>query len=400
MQRKAVGIALGLAALAGGWLAIGPDWRAVLAHPPLGRDVLFWSLAQRDAGFRMLDRVPVLAASHLVRAGPDVRPMPVGPPLALDVDLEAFLAHQRSAALIVVHDGQTRLERYGLGFGPTGRWTSFSVAKSVTSTLVGAAIADGAIDGVDDPVTRHLPELAGSAYDGVTLAQLLTMTSGVAWNEDYEDPRSDVARYDAHVPEPGMDATVSYLRTLPRAHPPGTVWNYSTGETNLIGVLLARATGRPLADLLSEKIWRPYGMERDASWLLASTGQEMSGCCLQAATRDFARFGQFVLDGGVVRGVRVLPAGWLERATRRQADIGAPGAGYGFQWWTFDDGSFQADGIFGQGIFIDPKRRLVIASNASWRSAEGETNGEWDERHAFHRAVQRALDREAGAPAP
>jgi CubicO group peptidase (beta-lactamase class C family) len=191
---------------------------------------------------------------------------------------------------------------------------------------------------------------------------------------------------------PGVNGTVSYMRGLGRAHPPGTVWNYSTGETNLIGVLVSEATGKPLADYLSEKIWRPYGMQGGASWLLGSDGHEISGCCIQATTRDFARFGQFILDGGVTPEGPVLPPDWLARATVRQADYGSPGEGYGFQWWTWDDGSFQADGIFGQGIFIDPKRRLVIASNANWTTALGLKDGEWPARASFYRLVQSAVD--------
>jgi CubicO group peptidase (beta-lactamase class C family) len=187
------------------------------------------------------------------------------------------------ASVVVIHDGRIRYERYGMGFDRDGRWTSFSVAKSITSTLVGAAIADGAIGSVDDPVIRYIPELTGSAYDGVTIAQLLTMTSGVAWNEDYEDPQSDVARFDAHRAEPGQDPLVSYMSTLQRAHSPGQVWHYSSGETNMIGIVVARATGRPLADYLSEKIWRPFGMEADATWLLDRSGGEIAGCCIPTA---------------------------------------------------------------------------------------------------------------------
>lgn len=378
-----------------GWMAIGADWRALLSNPPIGRDVLFWSHEQRRAGFRMLDRVPFIVSTRRIKSGDAIRLLKTGAPLYPGIDLYAYMAKQNTAALVILHDGKIRLERYGIGFGADGRWTSFSVAKSVTSTLIGAAIKDGFIGGLDEQVTTYIPELKGSAYDGVTIRQILTMTSGVAWNEDYEDPRSDVALYDAHKAAPGMDTTVSYMRTLKRKHAPGTVWNYSTGETNLVGVVLANATGRSPAQYLSEKIWSTYAMEFDATWLLGSTGREMSGCCLQAATRDFARFGQFILDGGSAGGAPVLPTDWIAQATHKQADIGAPGFGYGYQWWTWDDGSFMADGIFGQGIFIDPARRLVIASNSSWTSADGQRNGEWEARNAFYRAVQRAVDAEA-----
>lgn len=383
-------------ALGAGWFLIGPDWRALITHPPSGRDVLFWSDAQRDAAFRMLDKVPFIIESRPIEAGGNVHPLPAGEPLDLSgqVDLDAFMESQNAASLVILQDGKIRLERYGIGFTGEGRWTSFSVAKSLTSTLVGAAMKDGHIKSLKDKVTDYIPDLAGSPYDDVTIAQLLTMTSGVAWNEDYEDPASDVALFDKLAPEPGKSGIVTYMRGLGRAHPPGEKWNYSTGETNLIGVLVSEATGKPVAEYLSEKIWKPYGMEREATWLLGQDGHEISGCCIQAATRDFARFGQFILDGGVTADGALLPPDWLAQATVKQADIGEEGFGYGFQWWTWDDGSFQADGIFGQGIFIDPKRKLVIASNANWTTALGLKDGEWPARANFYRAVQQAVDAE------
>ena len=397
-----IGLALSaLVVLLGvGWWLIGPDWRALLANPPSGRDVLFWSVPQRDAAFRMIDRLPMIIESRPIKAGGAVHPLPDGAPLDLGggVDLDAYFKTQNAASLVIVQDGKIRLERYGNGFKKDGRWTSFSVAKSLTSSLVGAAMADGYIKSLDDKVTDYIPDLAGSPYDDVTVAQLLTMTSGVAWNEDYENPQSDVAQFDKLKAEPGKNAIVTYMRKLGRAHPPGATWNYSTGETNLIGVLVSEAAGRNVADYLSEKIWKPYGMEQDASWLLGQDGHEISGCCIQATTRDFARFGLFILGGGVTPEGPVLPANWLPQATVKQADYGTIGEGYGFQWWTWDDGSFQADGIFGQGIFIDPERQLVIASNANWKTALGLADKEWPERASFYRAVQAAVDRDAGAP--
>jgi CubicO group peptidase (beta-lactamase class C family) len=315
--------------------------------------------------------------------------LPAGRPLAIP-GVEAYLAGQRAAGLVIVQDGKVRFERYGLGFGARGRWTSFSVAKSFTSTLVGAAIKDGAIRSLDDKVSQYIPDLRGSAYDDVSVAQLLTMSSGVRWNEDYENPRADVAMFNNAEPDKGVDATVSYMRKLPRAHPPGTVWHYNTGETNLIGVLVSSATKKPLSQYLEEKIWKPAGMEAKATWLLGATGHEIAGCCLQAATRDFARMGLLVLANGVAGGQQIVPADWFAAATHKQKDIGEPGKGYGYQWWTYDDGSVAAQGIFGQGIFIDPKRHLVIASNADWPRADGGPQPE--AREVFYRKVQALID--------
>ncbi len=382
---------------AGWWSTLDKETRGFLAAFPTNRDVLFWSQSQRDAAFRALDRIPLLAKAGVIAAGPKASPLPAGLPLNLPVDVDAYMKSQRSAALLVVHKGALRLERYGLDFDAAGRWTSFSMAKSVTSTLIGAALRDGHIRSLDDKVTDYLPQLGGSAYADVSLRQLLTMTSGVRWNEDYGDKASDVAQFNAHKPDEGMDAIVSYLRRLPREAPAGARWHYSTGETNLVGILLGAAIGRPLAAYLSEKIWVPAGMEQQATWILSKTGKEISGCCIQAAARDFARFGLFILNGAKVDGQSIVPEGYLGEATRQQASIGQPDRGYGYQWWTYSDGSFAARGIFGQGIFIDPARELVIVSNANW--AEGASHVVPSQaRDAFYRAVQKAVD-EAPRPA-
>ncbi|MGR4870797.1 serine hydrolase domain-containing protein [Variovorax sp. LARHSF232] len=393
--RKIILGAVAVLAVAGtaGWASLDKETRGLLATLPTNRDLLFWSQPQRDAAFRALDRLPVLAKARVVAAGATTSPLPPGPPLALPLDLDAYMAGQRSAALLILQGGKLRLERYGLGFEREGRWTSFSVAKSITSTLLGAAVRDGHIRSLDDKVSDYIREMKGSAYDDVSIRQLLTMSSGVGWNEDYADPQSDVARFNNHQPEEGVDSLVSYLRKLPRVAPPGTRWNYSTGETNLVGVLVARATGKPLATYLSEKIWVPAGMEQQATWLLSRTGQEISGCCIQAATRDMARFGRFILDGAASGGSPMVPDGWLAQATTSRMPIGQPGRGYGYQWWTYDDGSFAARGIFGQGIFIDPKRDLVIASNANWAGGAVDRVASAS-REDFYKAVQKAIDDE------
>lgn len=380
---------------AGAWFSLDKDARTFLAMGQTSPDVLFWSVEERDAGFRVLDGFPMLAKARTIAAGDETIELAEGELLEIPTDVNAYMADQRTSALVIVHKGAVVFEEYGLDFSPEGKWTSFSVAKSLTSTLVGAAVADGSIASIDDPVTQYITDLKGSAYDDVSVEQLLTMTSGVQWNEDYEDPNSDVAKFNNHTPEEGMDVTVSYMRTLPREAPAGEKWVYKTGETNLIGILVSEATGKPLADYLSEKIWAPFGMQQDATWLLNPTGSEISGCCIQAATRDMARFGLFMLGGGKVDGKAILPEGWIEAATVKQADIGAPGYGYGYQWWTYDDGSYAAQGIFGQGIFVDPSRDLVIASNSNWERASPDK--EKQQRHAFYRAVQSAIDGPEGS---
>ena len=383
-------VLVALFAAGGLWFAsLDKETRGLLAALPTDRDVLSWTQGQREAAFRAMDRLPVLAKASTITPSPTPLPLPAGKPLDIP-GIEAYMREQNTAGLVILQDGKIRFERYGLGFDAAGRWTSFSVAKSFTSTLVGAALQDGHIKSLEDKVSQYIPGLRGSAYDEVSVRQLLTMSSGVRWNEDYEDPQADVAQFNNATPDEGLDATVSYLRKLPRAHPPGEVWNYNTGETNLIGVLVSSATGKPLAQYLQERIWHPAGMEASATWLLGRTGHEIAGCCIQAATRDFARFGLFVLANGVAGGKPVVPPDWFAQATRKQKDIGKPGRGYGFQWWTYDDGAVAAQGIFGQGIYIDPQRRLVVASNSNWTRAS--LGPEPEAREAFYAQVRALID--------
>ncbi len=401
MKKWVLGILFVIAGAAGlFWVTADKDMKALVSNLPTDANVLFWSIPQRDAAFRTMDRLPVLAKANIIEAGDDVHPMPKGAPLDVGVDVDVYMKAQRTAGLVIIHDGKIRLEKYGLGFNGDGKWTSFSVAKSFSSTLVGAAIKDGYIKSIDDKVSVYIPDLKGSAYDDVSIQQLLTMTSGVKWNEDYGDKKSDVALFNAHKAEPGVDVTVSYMRKLPREVPAGTKWVYKTGETNLIGVLVSSATKKTLSAYLSEKIWAPFGMEQDGSWLLGSTGHEISGCCIQASVRDYARMGLFMLGGGVAGGKAVLPDGWIAAATTKQADIGEVENGYGYQWWTVNDGSYAAQGIFGQGIFIDPKRKLIIASNSNWPQATDRQGGDQaQKRGLFYKQVQLAIDKEQAATA-
>ena len=369
---------------------------ASIERPHVAAEVLFWDQAKRETGFQHMEDI---FPTHTVKRGAHVHPLPVGKPLTVSVALggkaesiEQYMADYKSAGVLVIQDGKIRLEKYALGYGPTGRWTSFSVAKSFTSTLVGAAIKDGYIKSIDDPVTLYIPGLKGSAYEGVSIRQVLTMTSGVKWNEDYTDPKSDVAQFYTVKPDPGMDATVSYMRKLPREAEPGTKWVYKTGETNLIGVLVTSATHKTLADYLSEKIWKPYGMEQDGAWMIDHRGQESGGCCFSVSLHDYGRMGLFMLGGAKADGRSVVPDGWVAAATHKQADIGAPGQGYGYQWWTEDTGAYDAIGIFGQAIHIDPKRKLVVVLSSAWPRATGQDLS--IARRALFDAVDKAVDAE------
>ncbi|ODT89922.1 serine hydrolase [Phenylobacterium sp. SCN 70-31] len=365
------------------------------APAPEVSDMRSWTPQQRALAFRSVEKMFPVAD---VKRGERVRPLPVADRQIAPTftyggqshDVASFMAAQDVSGLLVLQDGRIVLERYGLGRGPDDRWTSFSVAKSVTSILMGAAIADGRVAGLDAEVTEYVPEMKGSGYDGVTVRQLLTMTSGVRWNEDYTDPNADVARVGAAVTEPGVNPVVSYMRKLPRAHTLGEAFTYNTGETDLAGVVVSRAVGKPLARYLSEKIWAPYGMEQDAIWLLDAGGHERGGCCMSMTLRDYARIGQFMLDGGVAGGQAVLPAGWIGEATGALVRTDQPEReAYGYFWWAQGDGSFAAIGIHGQAIIVYPAERLVVAMNAAWKDARSEDR--YRERDAFVQAVRAAL---------
>ena len=362
--------------------------------------ILTWPAAKREQYIAALDS---FFLTRTVKAGAHASVLDQGRPLAgfepggTRADyFDRFMTVQRVHGVLILQDGKIRLERYVAPHSPTTRWNSFSIAKSITSTLVGAAMKDGDIRSLDDRITRYIKALRGSAYDQVTVRQLLTMTSGVRWNEDYTDVNSDVARMYAQPPDPGFDMTVSYVRKLPREARPGTKWVYKTAETNLVGVLVAEATGKRLADYLSEKIWRPYGMQRDAEWMIDDVGHEQGGCCLAMTLRDYGRFGQFVLDGAQVAGKPVVPASWLSQATGTRVSTG-PGSGYGYQWWTREDGTFEARGIYGQTLHIDRSRRLVIVLNSATEQPTDRVSGQ--ARRDFIAAVQAQLDAPAAASA-
>lgn len=368
------------------WFNIDKHVRYLIVNQPTSENPLFWTTEQRDAAFQSIEKLGILPYRTIAKSDTTVPKKESTNRLTLDETLmDRFFDEQRIGGLVVMHKGNIVFERYGLEFHSDKKWTSFSVAKSFTSTLVGAAIKDGFIRSLDDKVSDYIAGMRGSEYDNVTIEQLLTMTSGVQWNEDYTDPESDVNQFNFHTPTEGVDVTVSYLRDLPRAHPPGEQYLYSTGETNLIGVLISEATGLPLSEYLSEKVWQHIGAEQDASWLLGPTGHEISGCCIQASTRDFARFGQFIAKGANVDGESILPEGYLAKATAQHVQFDA-GDGYGFQWWIFADRIFHGRGIFGQGIFIDIKNELVIAVNSNWPVA---SSSEYrDKKYEMYRYIQ------------
>lgn len=355
------------------------------ARNPEVTGLLFYAQDERRVAFEHID---ALSATRLIEAGDNPYPLQDTlqdfSDLTYQLDgatysLADFLAMPSAIGLLAVKNDQVLLEHYAPGNDRDSRWITFSVTKSVTSMLIGAAIADGFIGSVDEPVAWYLPRLRGTPYEDSTIRDVLNMASGVAWNEDYADPNSDVARAGG---ANGV-ALVEYLAALPKAHEPGTVFNYNTGETNLVGEILRAAIGNNAATYLTHKIWLPFGMESDATWLTNGPGGgETGGCCISATLRDYARLGIFALHDGVLPdGTRVLPAGWMAESTAPSRGS----AGYGYLWWLNGDGSYRASGIFGQQIYIEPASGVVIAAHSNAPAATG------TEYHRHLRAVTDAL---------
>jgi CubicO group peptidase (beta-lactamase class C family) len=369
MRKKILAAAIGFA-----WLTGAYHLNAAPADPPLppgGAAILTWTPEQQAWGYRNMEKI---APVRVFKRGKTVHPLPVAAQIDATFqsadktyNTESYMREFRASGVLVIKDGKIVLERYGLGRSPKDRWTSFSVAKSLTSTLIGAALKDGKIKSLDDAVTVYIPELKGSAYEGVSVRQLITMTSGVKWNESYTDPNSDVARVGLSILEPGVNPVVSYMRRLRREAAPGAKFVYKTGETDLAGILLSNAVGEPLAQYLSEKIWQPYGMEQDGIWVEDVAGHERGGCCVSMTLRDYGRVGQFMLDHGKAAGHDVVPAGWTEDATAQHV-TNPP---YGYFWWIIP-GGYEAEGIFGQTLSVFPQDHLVVVINSAWPAAWSE----------------------------
>ena len=348
---------------------------------------LRWTQHERELRFAHMDQVfPVNRVHH----GPTLaltQGTPLDPQLASGESIASFMQRDHLAGILVLQHGRIRLEQYSQGATRQTLWTSFSVSKSVTATLVGYALRDGLISSASDPVTRYIPEFAGSAYDGVTVRQLAEMTSGVRWVEDYSAPDSDNVRlYESPAPQ-GRDQVVEYMRKLPREAAPGTKFVYKTGETDLLGVLVQRAVGTSLSAYLERTLWREMGAAADAFWI-ADGGKEFGGSGLSATLRDFGRFGEFARthrDGSPLDG-------WLAAATRGQANGGT----YGLGWWVYPNGSFAALGIFGQSILVDPERELVVVTLGAWPQATSAALVA--DRAALWEAVRRGVDASASYP--
>jgi CubicO group peptidase (beta-lactamase class C family) len=352
--------------------------------------------------FRHIDKL--FPTRHIAR-GNTVSPLPEAPRQLSQVkfvsngknyDLFDFLALDRVSGLLILKNDQIVYETYQYGNTPATHWMSMSLAKSITSTLFGAAIKDGLIGSINDPVTKYVPRLTGSAYDGVTIRNVLMMASGVRWDETYTNPNSDRrALLEVQLAQkPG--GTIDLMSKLPRAVPPGSRFNYSTGETQVAAEILHGALkGKTISQYLSEKVWKPVGMQSDATWWLDSAdGVEIGGSGLSATLRDWGRFGVFIENGGVAAGQQIVPAGWTTEAGTRKTLTTGKVSEYGYFWWpvtsgqSVQDGAYAGHGIEGQGLYINPKEKVVIVM---WGAQSKPTGLEAINRDDFFNAVVAAV---------
>ncbi|OYU18204.1 MAG: 6-aminohexanoate hydrolase [Rhodobacteraceae bacterium PARR1] len=312
--------------------------------------------------FSQMDRL--FLTRPLSRGDGPVSPLPNGPEAALPPEVADWVAARNVTALVVLKDGALVHESYYLGTGPEDLRISWSVAKSFLSALFGVVLAEGKIASLDDPVTRYAPALVGSAYDGASIHDVLTMSSGVGFNEDYLDFWSDINRMGRVLALGGsMDGFAADMKE--RAAEPGVRMHYVSIDTHVLGMVIRGATGEDIPELLDRHILSPMGMEAAPYYLTDGEGVSFVLGGMNVTTRDYARFGQMMLQGGQWQGRQIVPRDWAMQSTVPQAK---DGSGYGYQWWIADGagpGEFNAQGIYGQYIWIDRSRNVVIAVNAA-----------------------------------
>ena len=340
---------------------------------------LFQGGSQVENFREMATIYPVRVVRRASKAAPFETGEPFEIPAAFEfegrsLDTAQFLSEIETTGLLVLKNGRTVFERYWLGNDATTQAASWSVGKSFVSALVGIAIDEGAIRSIEDSVSGYAPMLKGGAYDGVRLKNVLQMSSGARWNEDYSDPDSDINKWVRILADGG--SIDGFAASCVRGCEPGTFNRYNTTDTHVLGMVVRSATGRSLSEYFREKLWDPLGAEADAFWVVDSTGVEVAGGGLNAILRDYARLGELYRNGGVWNGRRLLSEAWVRASMTPDAPHLMPGqrpsadhtSGYGFQWWVPDNGgAYCAIGVYNQFVWVDPGTRTVIAQTAAFR---------------------------------
>ncbi|WP_395058795.1 serine hydrolase domain-containing protein [Polaromonas sp.] len=376
---------------------------------PLGTAATWYNNPNRVGAWSALDKVPGVRTRAVARA-PQASALPAAaqPPAIsyryrnIRYTLADYLERQRATGLLVLKNGEIVAEHYRYGRKDDARFLSFSMAKSVSALLVGQAHARGLITSLDDPAEKYVKALAGSPYGATTVRQLLRMSSGLTFTERY-DGADDISRLSrAGAGAPGAGTPVDVLRSITARHSAaGEKFVYASAETDVLGRVLAAATGKSVTELTSEWLWKPMGAEHDAFWRISSDGQEQSYGAFNASLRDWGRLGLMLANDGKVGAQQVVPPDYLLDATdpARQPQAfrprkASPYFGYGYQFWLLPmkERAFVMQGIHGQGIYVQPSSGLVMVLTSVWESASGRQDPQpYEERDALWRGVLQSL---------
>ena len=366
---------------------------AVWKREEVGRLIAVQSLFSED---KITANFSNMGAAFLTvpvdRGDGPVSDLPTGETVTLPPETAAFITDRNVTALLVMKNGQIVFEDYYQDTGPDDLRISWSVAKSFLSALMGVIVDEGTIDSIDAPVTQYVPSLIGTAYDGATIKDVLQMSSGVTFDEDYLDFWSDINRMGRILALGGsMDGFAEGLTDT--FAPAGQEWKYVSIDTHILGMVIRQATGRSIPDLLSEKIIAPLGLEREPTYL--TDGYQVAFVLggLNLTTRDYARFGQMIAQNGMWNGQQIVPADWIAASTIPSAKTATGKTGYGYQWWIpvgATPGQFMGRGIYGQYIYIDQPKNVVIVLNSGDRNFRDD--GVDRQNEDMFRAIAESLD--------
>ena len=283
------------------------------------------------------------------------------------IKVDEYLSRTDTSALLILKDGKISYENYWLTGGKNVQWISMSVAKSFISALIGIAIDQGHIKSLEDEVTDYVPQLKNSAYDNVRIKDILQMSSGASWNEDYSDPNSDINRSSKIFAIGG--SLDEFSASLKKELKPGSYNRYNSTDTQVLGMLLREATRTSVTKYMEEMLWHPMGAQDSGYWILDSKNMEMAYAGFNATARDYAKLGELYRLGGKINGKQIIPSDWIKASVKPDAPHLMPGdnplsdfpLGYGYQWWVPDlSGDFSAIGVYNQFIYVSPKSNMVI----------------------------------------
>ncbi|WP_170451005.1 serine hydrolase domain-containing protein [Ruegeria arenilitoris] len=334
--------------------------RLLAVNSLFSEEKIVQNFSHMDAAFLTVD---------LPRGNGPTWDLPYGAEFDLPAETQDWIEERAVTSLLVMQDGQIRFEEYFLGTSPEDRRISWSMAKSYLSALFGILLEEGAIASLDDPVIKYAPKLQGSAYETATIRNVLNMASGVTFDEDYLDPKSDINRMGRVVALGGeLNDFAASLKDSFAA--PGETWQYVSIDTHVIGMVIRGATGQSVAALLDEKILQHLGLERDGYYITDGAGVAFVLGGLNFTTRDYARFGQMILQNGMRDGRQIVPADWIKESTLPSAPTEPGKIGYGYQWWIpvgAHDGEFLARGVYGQYMYFDQSRGVLIVATGADR---------------------------------